>query len=337
MKRLKIVLAVGLLAVLGAPLVRAADDTPPNTLTDAEKKAGWVLLFDGKTTDGWRNYKKTDLSPGWKVIDGALTRAAGGAGDIVTDKEYDSFELTLDYKISKGGNSGLMYHVGEEEPAPWMTGPEIQIQDNKDGHDPQKSGWLYQFYSSEKDATRPAGEWNTLRILISPQKCEQYMNGVKYCDYVIGSEDWNERLAKSKFAKMPKFGKLPTGVICLQDHGNEVAFRNIKLRKVPAEGEKQTLEERFKNRVTVAFRRTPLHEAVREIGKQAGVTIELDGEALKREGYTKNMAQNLAVENTSANVALDELIKSYEKLQVVVDAKGDRIVVTTKEAAEALR
>ena len=136
----------------------AAEPTAANTMTDAEKAAGWKLLFDGKTTAGWRNYKKETLGPRWKVVDGAITRAGNGAGDILTVDQYDAFEFSVDYNISKGGNSGLMFHVTEAGDAPWMTGPEIQIQDNKDGHDPQKSGWLYQLYSSEKDATKPPGE-----------------------------------------------------------------------------------------------------------------------------------------------------------------------------------
>ena len=210
----------------------AADAVADNTLTEAEKGAGWKLLFDGKTTAGWRNYKKDALGPGWKVEDGLLVRAGNGAGDILTVDQYDAFEFTVDYNISKGGNSGLMFHVTEAAGAPWMTGPEIQIQDNKDGHDPQKSGWLYQLYSSEKDATKPAGEWNTLRILITPEKCQQFMNGEKYCEYVKGSDDWNERVAKSKFAKMADFGKPTKGFICLQDHGNLVSFRNIKIRTI---------------------------------------------------------------------------------------------------------
>lgn len=203
-----------------------------NTLTEQEKADGWVLLFDGKTTKGWRNFKQDKIGAGWQVANGTLARAASKAGDILTEKQYAAFELVLEYKISKGGNSGLMFHVTEEENTPWKTGAEIQIQDNVDGHDPQKSGWLYQLYPADKDATKPVGQWNELRILITPEKCEQYMNGVKYCEYVKGSDDWNRRVAKSKFGKMPKFGKATKGYIALQDHGNAVAFRNIKIRVI---------------------------------------------------------------------------------------------------------
>jgi hypothetical protein len=133
-----------------------------------------------------------------------------------------------------------MYHVTEQAGASYESGPEIQIQDNKDGHDPQLAGWLYQLYKPENDpktgkpidATKPAGEWNKLVILITPQKCTHTMNGVKYVEYVKGSKDWDERVAKSKFAKMPHFGKATEGFICLQDHGNEVAYRSIKIREV---------------------------------------------------------------------------------------------------------
>lgn len=204
----------------------------PNTLTEAEKAAGWKLLFDGKTFDGWRNYKKDKVSPGWKVVDGAMVRAEKGAGDIVTADQYGAYELSLEYKISKGGNSGIMFHVTEEEGAPFMTGPEIQVQDNKDGHDPQKAGWLYQLYKPETDATKPVGEWNQVRLLLTPEKSEVHMNGVKYYEFVKGSDDWNERVAKSKFKAWAKFGKPTKGFICLQDHGNEVAYRNVKIRSL---------------------------------------------------------------------------------------------------------
>lgn len=203
-----------------------------NTLTEEEREAGWELLFDGQSMDKWRNYRKGEVGDGWKVVDGEIHWVKKRAGDIITKQSYMAFEFKVDYKISKGGNSGLMYHVTEDGRTPWMTGPEIQIQDNKDGHDPQKAGWLYQLYSSDTDATNPAGEWNTLHILITPEKCEQYMNGTKYCEYVKGSDEWNELVSKSKFGKMPLFGKPNNGHICLQDHGNVVAFRNIKVRRV---------------------------------------------------------------------------------------------------------
>jgi hypothetical protein len=192
------------------------------------------LLFDGKSTEGWRNYKKDGISDGWQVSEGALVRADQGAGDIVSDDKYGQFELSLEYKISKGGNSGVMFHVLEGNGPPWHTGPEVQVQDNVDGHDPQKSGWLYQLYRPEGDldACKPAGEWNQLRILITPEKCATWVNGKLYYEFVKGSEDWNARVAKSKFAKMENFGKPTSGHICLQDHGNPVSFRNIKIRAI---------------------------------------------------------------------------------------------------------
>ena len=212
-----------------------AAEPAPNTLTDAEKAAGWKLLFDGKTTEGWRNFKKTDINPGWKVEEGALVRGSEKGGDIVTTEQYGAFELSLEYNISPGGNSGLMFHVSEEGNIPWHTGPEIQIQDSTSAaKDPQKPGWLYQLYKSDIDAAKPAGEWNELRLLITPEKSATWMNGKLYYEYVKGSDDWNERVAKSKFAKQENFGKPTSGHICLQDHNNPVKFRNIKIRVVGA-------------------------------------------------------------------------------------------------------
>ena len=244
-------------AAFAQPDGKAADDglVPPNTLSDAETKAGWTLLFDGESFDGWRNYKKQGVNDGWKVVDGAMVRAGGNAGDLVTETQYDNFELVLDYKISEGGNSGLMFLVTEENPQPWHSGPEIQIQDNVKGHDPQKAGWLYQLYEPFKpgwvkqvgksaradeqgrlDVTRPAGEWNQLYVRITKGQSAVIMNGYPYYQFVVGSDDWNKRVAKSKFAAFPGFAKAEKGHVCLQDHGNEVAFRNVKLRKVGPNG-----------------------------------------------------------------------------------------------------
>ena len=218
------------LAVAGmSPVARAEQ----NVLTSAEKAAGWELLFDGQSMDQWRNYKQEKVSDGWKVIDGAITRAAK-AGDIITKKQYGAFELSLEFKISKGGNSGVMFHVTEEGDRPWHTGPEIQVQDNVDGHDPQKAGWLYQLYRADVDACRPAGEWNNLRVRISPEQSEIQMNGIRYARFRKGSADWNQRVAKSKFSKFEKFGKAERGHICLQDHNDLVSYRNIKIRDLEA-------------------------------------------------------------------------------------------------------
>ena len=206
----------------------AAAELP--ALTPAEQQAGWRLLFDGATTDGWRNFKRDAVSPGWKVEDGALVRAAAGAGDIMTADQFGAFELVLEYKIAPGGNSGLMFHVTEEKDTPWQTGPEVQILDNVGGRDPNTAGWLYALYVPDGDATKPAGEWNEIRLRVTPEKGETWMNGVKYYEFVKGSADWNARVAKSKFATMPLFGKAAKGHICLQDHGDTVAFRNIRIR-----------------------------------------------------------------------------------------------------------
>lgn len=210
---------------------RSLDAAEPNTLSDAQRQAGWKLLFDGESTEQWRNYQKDRVGSGWKVKDGSIVWLREGAGDIITKEQYESYELVLEYQISTGGNSGLMFGVTEAAETPWMTGPEIQIQDNVKGKDPQKAGWLYQLYAAETDATRPAGEWNKLRIrIVKGGTSTIWMNGTKYCEFVQGSDDWNARVAKSKFKDMPAFGKHAKGHICLQDHGNDVAFRSIRIR-----------------------------------------------------------------------------------------------------------
>lgn len=231
MKRL--LLPVFLVLSLAARLC-AAD----NELTTAEKTAGWKLLFDGKdASQSWRNFKKETLSDKWAVQDGALTLTGKGGGDIVTKEQFESFELSIDWKISEGGNSGVMFKVQEIGGAPYLTGPEAQIQDNVKGHDPQKAGWMYGLYPAAEDKTKPTGEWNTfvLKCQKTPAgtfKCEHTMNGTKYVEYEIGSADWAEKVAKSKFASWKDFGKADKGHICLQDHGNVVSFRNIKIREL---------------------------------------------------------------------------------------------------------
>lgn len=204
-----------------------------NTLSQSEKKAGFKLLFDGKTTKGWHNFKSKDIGSGWEVKDGILKSVnPEKAGDIVTEEKFSWFELKLDFRMDPGMNSGIMFHVSDTGEATWQSGPEVQLFDNRSNPEVQKAGWLYQLYESKTDATKPAGEWNSLRILVAPKKCETYMNGVKYYEYVLGSDDFKARVAKSKFAEFPEFAKLGKGSIAIQgDHG-VVSFRNIKIRPI---------------------------------------------------------------------------------------------------------
>jgi hypothetical protein len=236
---MKSTFSIAILAV--ALTLRVSGAETENTLTAAEEKAGWKLLFDGKTLDGWHNFKKEGVKPGWQVKEGNLVCVdPHNAGDIVTSEKFGAFELQLDFKMGEGANSGIIYHVTDEGSAVWATGPEIQLEDNAKAADAQRCGWLYGLYQppiDEKtgktlDATKPAGEWNHLRVVISPDGSLHEMNGVKYVEYVIGSEDFNARVAKSKFGKMPKFAKADSGYIALQgDHG-EVSFRNVKIRAI---------------------------------------------------------------------------------------------------------
>jgi len=231
MKR-SILFSGALLAAFASLVMADHHGAKINTLTKKEKAEGWELLFNGRDLSKFRNYKGKEVSDKWVVKDGAFTLTEKGGKDIITKEQFGAFEIKLDYNISKGGNSGLMYHVTETEQTPWRTGPEIQIQDNIDGHDPQKAGWLYQLYPSKVDATNPPGEWNTLHIIISPEKCVHYMNGEKYCEYVKGSADWDAKVAASKFSKFENFGKPTKGHINLQDHGNVVSFRNVKVKRL---------------------------------------------------------------------------------------------------------
>jgi len=201
------------------------------------------LLFNGTNFDGWHNFKRDDIRPGWQVKDGQLVCVdPQQAGDIVSSNQFDWFELQLDYNISHAGNSGVMYHVTDAGGAIWATGPEFQLEDNEAAADKIRCGWLYALYQppidpkTDKtlDATKPVGEWNHVRLLIAPppQKCEHEINGVKYFDYVLHSDDFNARVARSKFGRMPGFAKSDIGFIGLQgDHGS-VAFRNIKIRVI---------------------------------------------------------------------------------------------------------
>ncbi|HZE97318.1 MAG TPA: DUF1080 domain-containing protein [Planctomycetota bacterium] len=203
-----------------------------NTLTEDEKKAGWKLLFDGKTTEGWKGYKKDKVSDGWKIVDGALS-TKGKSGDICTVEEFGDFEFQIDWKISPGSNSGIMYRVAETHGAPYETGPEYQVLDDDkhpDGKNPLTSaGSIYAVYPPAKKTAKPVGEWNRTKIVCKGPHVEHWLNGEKVAEAEIGSEDWNTRVAKSKWAKVTSYGKETKGKIDLQDHGDAVEYKNIKI------------------------------------------------------------------------------------------------------------
>lgn len=210
-----------------------------NTLTKAEKADGWQLLFNGTDLKGWSNFKKTTIRPGWQVKDGTLACVdPKNASDLVNASIFSWFELQLEYNITEAGNSGIIFHVTDKADAVWATGPEVQLEDNEKASDKQRCGWLYGLYQPPidpktgkiLDATKPVGQWNHVRIVIGPDKCFHEINGVRYFEYVFGSEDFKKRIAASKFGSMPEFAKSGSGSIALQgDHG-AVSFRNIKVK-----------------------------------------------------------------------------------------------------------
>lgn len=227
-------------------LAAAPDARPENSLTEDETKAGWRLLFDGKTTEGWRGYKMDKMPPGWQAIDGALVRMSGGTGgkgagggdDIITVEQFDNFDLRLDWKIvDRAGNSGIILRVSEEASTSWHTGPEMQVLDNAayPGRDVRElAGACYGLYAPVRDVSHPRGEWNSVRIVANGRHLEHWLNDVKLLEYELGSDDWNQRVAASKFKDMKAFKNPPVkGHLCLQDHTARIEYRNIKIRPLP--------------------------------------------------------------------------------------------------------
>ncbi len=219
----------------------------PNQLTQAEIDEGWVLLFDGKTSDGWRGNNKPDFPSGWEIVDGTLhcvgtgtgEASAENGGDIITTKEFSNFRLKMDWKISEGGNSGILY-LGKETPG-WpiyKTAPEMQILDNerhpdaragKDGN--RMAGSLYDIIPAVPQNVKPAGEWNNIEIEVFKGSVWHRQNGETVLEYHLWTDDWNKLVAGSKFPELnPDWANVPkSGVIALQDHGDDVWYRNIKI------------------------------------------------------------------------------------------------------------
>ncbi len=218
-----------------------------NTLSRSEKAAGWKLLFDGSSTDGWHAYGSRSIGNAWKPINGTLFLDAGNkegwqvksGGDIVTDEEYGNFELQLDWKIDHGGNSGICFYVKEDKnkyPHMWSTGPEFQLLDNdshSDGKIPKhRAGDLYDLISAKPEPVVRPLEWNHVLIRANNGRLDFYLNEVHILSTQLWGDAWQRLIAGSKFKNMPDFGTFHTGRIGLQDHGNSVWFRNIKIRRL---------------------------------------------------------------------------------------------------------
>lgn len=214
-----------------------------NTLTKQEKKQGWKLLFDGKTTQGWHTYLRDTVGSKWQVMNGALvfdtSKPKSGGGDIVTNEAFENFEMHLEWKISKGGNSGIIFDIQEapEFPATFVTGPEMQVLDNIDASDNKKqnhlAGCLYDL-AGDSTVSKPhaVGEWNQVVILQNKGHLTLTLNGIKTYDGIIGSDEWNKLIATSKFngKSYTNFAKVAKGKIALQQHPGSSEWRNIKIR-----------------------------------------------------------------------------------------------------------
>jgi hypothetical protein len=199
----------------------------------AGQEGGWKVLFDGKSLDAWRVYKQPSVTKGWTIVDGTLHRA-GPAGDLITREQFGDFELTLEWKVAEAGNSGIFFRGTEDSETIWHGAPEMQILNNavhKDGKDPLTSaGANYAVHPPVRDVTKPVGEWNTVRLIAKGPHVEHWLNGVKVVEYELFSPDWEARVKKSKFVKYPQYGRASRGHIGLQDHGDPVWFRNIRIR-----------------------------------------------------------------------------------------------------------
>jgi hypothetical protein len=227
MKALAIGLAVASLALAAAAPAFAAD----NQLTPAEKAGGWKLLFDGKTTAGWKGFKTPEPDSGWTVADGAIGPTPKLSKDIITKENFENFELEFDWKISAMGNSGVIYHVIPVGDETYESGPEYQLLDNAHGEKPpERASALYALYPPSMDMTKPVGEWNHGRIIVDHGKAQHWLNGMMVVEYDLNSADFKARVAASKFKQWPQFASGKSGAVALQMHGNPVWFKNIKIK-----------------------------------------------------------------------------------------------------------
>ena len=221
-----------------------------NTLKEDQIKDGWQLLFDGTTTNGWHKYGNKKLGSAWKVADGAIyldttikkNWQIKDGGDIVSDSSYENFHLKLEWKISKGGNSGIIFNVHEDTAKyeyAWMTGPEMQVLDDAEHSDGKlenkRAGNLYGLISCTNETKKPlnpVGDWNLAEIKSINGKLDFYLNGENVVSTTMWDTAWKAMIAASKFKEFPGFGTYKSGRIMLQDHGNMVWYRNVMIKKL---------------------------------------------------------------------------------------------------------
>jgi hypothetical protein len=226
-----------LLGISLLPLFACAPETPGTTMDEAGDGAAseWIVLFDGTDLSHWRGYRQSDPPQAWSV-DGDVLAFNPGApgGDLLTREQFGDFELELQWRLSEGGNSGILYRATEDYENVWESAPEMQVLDDArhaDGQNPLTSaGANYALYPASADVVRPVGEWNQVRIVAQGNHVEHWLNGQKVVEYELGSPDWQERVAASKFATMPGYGRALRGHIALQDHGDPVWYRDIRIR-----------------------------------------------------------------------------------------------------------
>jgi len=242
----RLFVGVAVVTVVGAGVGHAASCEGVNVLTPAEKTAGWQLLFDGKTTGGWHGYNGK-ATPAWSIDDCAL-KTAGTEGnygsdkraDLVTDREFTNFEISIDWKATKGGNSGLMYGVVEDKKydAAWKTGPEYQFIDDvgfPEKLEPwQLAGANYAMHLPNKEKQlKPVGEWNNTKIVVNGNHVEHWLNGKKIVEFERWTDEWKKLRDSGKWKEAPDYGLAKAGRIALQDHGSVFWFRNVKIRPLP--------------------------------------------------------------------------------------------------------
>lgn len=242
---------VSMAVIVAGLVISCSGNKTENTTSTADTASGesgeWITLFDGETLSGWKRYNADSIGPLWKVEDGVIVcsstgggEAEGMGGSLITLQQFGNFELTLDYKLSPEGNSGILYHVVEADSFPhaYNTGPEFQLLDDSTSaygqlKPEQMTAANYDMYApNEAKKTKPVGEWNTVKIIYNNGQVEHWLNGEKVLEFEEGSEEWQQRHENSKWVDFPGWCKYKSGSIALQDHGNMTWFRNVKVREL---------------------------------------------------------------------------------------------------------